>query len=76
MPTLLQTGFEPFHTHPDNPSARAAQALEGVEMGGMQVVSALLPVDPHSAGEALEALLELDALARESAEVCTRGMAA
>lgn len=53
MPTLLLTGFEPFHTHPDNPSARAATALDGLDVGGMHIVSALLPVEPHSAGEAL-----------------------
>jgi pyroglutamyl-peptidase len=58
MPKLLLTGFEPFHTHPDNPSARAAATLDGLEVGNMHVVSALLPVEPHSAGEALEALLE------------------
>ena len=38
----------------------------------LATLSAVLPSNPAS----LEALLELDALARESAEVCTRGMAA
>lgn len=58
MPTLLLTGFEPFHTHPDNPSARAAGALDGAELGGLGVRSALLPVEPQAAGEALDALLD------------------
>lgn len=57
MPTLLLTGFEPFHTHPDNPSALAAAALDGVEFGTVRVTSALLPVEPHAAGRALDALL-------------------
>lgn len=58
MPTLLLTGFEPFHIHPDNPSARAAAALDGLEVCGMRVRSALLPVEPQAAGRALDALLD------------------
>ncbi|WP_295814801.1 pyroglutamyl-peptidase I [uncultured Deinococcus sp.] len=58
MPTLLLTGFEPFHTHPDNPSAHAAGALDGMEIGETHVTSALLPVEPHAAGRALDALLD------------------
>ncbi|MPY66797.1 pyroglutamyl-peptidase I [Deinococcus sp. SDU3-2] len=57
MPTLLLTGFEPFHTHPVNPSAEAAGALDGLEVGGVRVQSALLPVEPHAAAEALRGLL-------------------
>ncbi|MEF2279747.1 pyroglutamyl-peptidase I [Deinococcus sp. YIM 134068] len=58
MPTLLLTGFEPFHTHPINPSAQAAEALDGAEVGGARVVSALLPVEPHAAAAALLTLLD------------------
>ncbi|GGM12409.1 pyroglutamyl-peptidase I [Deinococcus aerophilus] len=63
MSTLLLTGFEPFHTHPANPSAEAAQELDGLQLGslqggGVQVVSALLPVEPHAAASVLEGLLE------------------
>lgn len=58
VPTLLLTGFEPFHTHPDNPSARAAGALGGQEVEGARVVSALLPVEPHAAAGRLLALLD------------------
>ena len=58
MPTLLLTGFEPFHTHPTNPSAQAAEALNGLEVGELRVRSALLPVEPHAAGDALRALLD------------------
>ncbi len=71
MPKLLQTGCEPFHTHPDNPSARAA-ALDGLDVGNMHVASALLPVEPHSAGGALEALLER----HDPAAVLLTGLAA
>ena len=58
MRTLLLTGFEPFHTHPDNPSARAAQALGGLEIGEVRVISALLPVEPDAAGRSLDTLLD------------------
>ena len=54
MPTLLLTGFEPFHTHPDNPSAHAAQTLHGETLaGGWRIHSELLPVEPFAAGAAL-----------------------
>lgn len=58
MPTLLLTGFEPFHTHPSNPSAQAAEALDGREVGGLRVQSALLPVEPHAAASTLRGLLD------------------
>lgn len=59
MPTLLLTGFEPFHTHPENPSAHAAQALAGEALGGgWRVQSELLPVVPHEAGARLRSLLQ------------------
>lgn len=58
MPTLLLTGFEPFHTHPTNPSAQAAGALDGLEVGGLRVRSALLPVEPHAAADTLRGLLD------------------
>lgn len=58
MPTLLLTGFEPFHTHPVNPSAQAAEALHGLTVGDWQVHAALLPVDPGGAAAALTPLLD------------------
>lgn len=58
MPTLLLTGFEPFHTHPDNPSANAASALDGRKIGPWKVVAALLPVEPRTAAEKLLHLLD------------------
>lgn len=58
VPTLLLTGFEPFHTHPDNPSANAATELDGKKLGKFRVVSALLPVEPRGASEKLLGLLD------------------
>lgn len=72
MPTLLLTGFEPFHTHPTNPSAQAAEALDGLEVGGFRVRSALLPVEPHAAAETLRGLLD----GHEPAAVLLTGLAA
>ncbi|MEW6421572.1 MAG: pyroglutamyl-peptidase I [Deinococcota bacterium] len=58
MSTLLLTGFEPFHTHPVNPSAQAAEALSGQKVGPADVRSALLPVEPHAAETQLRTLLD------------------
>ncbi|WP_221088404.1 pyroglutamyl-peptidase I [Deinococcus aquaedulcis] len=58
MPTALLTGFEPFHTHPDNPSANAARALHGLQVGDWQIESALLPVEPHAAAQQLTEALD------------------
>ena len=58
MSTLLLTGFEPFHTHPVNPSAEAATALNGEQVGHLRVRSALLPVEPHAAARHLGSLLD------------------
>jgi len=56
--TLLLTGFEPFHTHPSNPSAAAAEALDGLILpGSLRIHSALLPVEPHAARARLLPLL-------------------
>lgn len=57
MPTLLLTGFEPFATHPVNPSALAAEALDGLEFSRVHVQSALLPVEPLAAAARLGRLL-------------------
>ncbi|WP_291431497.1 pyrrolidone-carboxylate peptidase [Deinococcus sp.] len=68
MMPLLLTGFEAFHSHPVNPSAEAALALDGLVLdgrvldgrvlGGLRVVSALLPVEPDAACARLTELLE------------------
>ncbi len=43
--TLLLTGFEPFDAHDMNPSWEIARHLGGQELGGVKIVSRLLPVD-------------------------------
>ncbi|UBV43521.1 pyroglutamyl-peptidase I [Deinococcus taeanensis] len=57
MPTLLLTGFEPFHTHPVNPSALSTEALHGQQVGSLTVEGTLLPVEPHAACARLSSLL-------------------
>ena len=58
MTRLLLTGFEPFASHPENPSAAAAQALHGAGLGGgWEVHAALLPVEPGAAAAAVSRLL-------------------
>jgi pyroglutamyl-peptidase len=41
---ILLTGFEPYGTYKDNPSAEVAEALHGRTVGGVAVGSAILPV--------------------------------
>jgi pyroglutamyl-peptidase len=41
---ILLTGFEPFGTYKDNPSAEVAETLHGRAVGGETVHSAVLPV--------------------------------
>jgi pyroglutamyl-peptidase len=41
---VLVTGFEPFGSHADNPSAELAKAVDGRRVGDLRVRSAVLPV--------------------------------
>ena len=41
---ILLTGFEPFGTYKDNPSAEVAEALHGHTVGGVAIRSEVLPV--------------------------------
>lgn len=60
---ILLTGFEPFGTYKDNPSAAVAEALHGRTVGDDIVRAAILPV--HHAGAAtLVAELVADATPR------------
>ena len=52
---LLVTGFAPWDGHPVNSSALAIEPLDGIEIGGIQLKTLVLPVD-HDA--AVRALLE------------------
>lgn len=56
LPVALVTGFEPFGGDARNPSALAALALDGQEVGGHRVVGAVLPT---AFGRSLDALDEL-----------------
>jgi pyroglutamyl-peptidase len=51
---MLVTGFEPFGGDTSNPSWTVAQALNGVELNGVRVVSKRLPVDGRKAPRALK----------------------
>lgn len=56
---ILLTGFEPFGTYKDNPSAEVAGALDGRPIGDDTVRSAILPVH-HAAAAAVVARLVED----------------
>lgn len=55
---ILLTGFEPFGTYKDNPSAEVAGALDGRAVGGDTVRSAILPVHHAAAAAAVTRLVE------------------
>lgn len=58
---IVVTGFEPFGTHPDNPSRHLAKAVDGRRLGAHDVRGVVLPV--HH----LEAALIVDRLLVEPA---------
>jgi pyroglutamyl-peptidase len=60
---ILLTGFEPFGTYKDNPSAEVAEALDGHRVGDDIVQSAVLPVH-HVRAAALVAELLRDSTPR------------
>lgn len=55
MDRILITGFEPFLSHPVNPSALLVEALDGTVVGGARVTGVQLPVTYAGAGEAFAA---------------------
>lgn len=57
-PTVLVTGFEPFGGEQVNPSALAAQALDGRVVEGRRVVAVVLPCVFGAATLALERAIE------------------
>lgn len=67
-PIVLVTGFEPFGADSINPSAMAAQALDGREVSGHRIVAAQLPT---VFGAAIERLRELLLSHRPVLVVCT-----
>jgi pyroglutamyl-peptidase len=60
---ILLTGFEPFGTYKDNPSAGVAEALDGRRVGDDTVRSAVLPVH-HARAAAVVAQLVRDSTPR------------
>ena len=60
---ILLTGFEPFGTYKENPSAEVAEALHGRTVGHETVQSAVLPVH-HARAAALVAQLVEEATPR------------
>ncbi|HEY7521930.1 MAG TPA: pyroglutamyl-peptidase I [Methylomirabilota bacterium] len=55
---ILLTGFEPFGTYKDNPSAEVAEALHGRVVGGVTIRSAVLPVHHARAAVAVAQLVD------------------
>jgi pyroglutamyl-peptidase len=55
---ILLTGFEPFGTYKDNPSADVAEALHGRTVGHETVQSAVLPVHHARAAAVVAQLVE------------------
>lgn len=58
MKKLLITGFEPFLSFTVNPTMRIVEELNGLEIGGYQVLGRVLPVDFASSGAKLLAYIE------------------
>ena len=56
---LLLTGFGPFPGVADNPTAAMARALDGLQLPGMQLVSAVLPVAHPASGQEVARLCAL-----------------
>jgi pyroglutamyl-peptidase len=55
---ILVTGFEPFGDHAVNPSEGLAKALEGRAIGGVPIVTAVLPVHHRETSLRITALLD------------------
>lgn len=51
--TLLLTGFEPFLNFSINPTEEIVKELNNQEVGGLQIIGAVLPVDFSTAGNKL-----------------------
>jgi len=54
---ILVTGFEPFGGDDINPSGDVLAMLDGMDIGGYQVVTALLPVEWGTVKDRIEALI-------------------
>lgn len=57
---VLLTGFEPFGTHPVNPSELLVRSLEGRVIGGRAVAVRILPVETRTLRDNLDAALRAE----------------
>ncbi len=55
---LLVTGFEPFGNSQTNPSEQVVKALEARDLPGIELITAILPVDAQRGPQALSGRLE------------------
>jgi pyroglutamyl-peptidase len=55
---ILLTGFEPFGTYKDNPSAAVVEALDGRTIGDLRVRGAVLPVHHAETAAAVARLVD------------------
>jgi pyroglutamyl-peptidase len=55
---ILLTGFEPFGTYKENPSAAVVEALDGRRVGGLGIRGAVLPVHHTETAAAVARLVE------------------
>lgn len=60
MPTLLLTGFEPFHTYPSNPSTDVLEAIKKEPFEAFSLLTCQLPVEPSRAKQDLLSILKND----------------
>ncbi|WP_144509694.1 pyroglutamyl-peptidase I [Bacillus sp. FJAT-22090] len=58
MKKLLLTGFEPFLHYKVNPTMKIVEELDGMVIGGFQIIGKVLTVDFKSSGQQLLRLLE------------------
>lgn len=60
MPTLLLTGFEPFHTYPSNPSTDVLEAIAEESFEAFSILTCQLSVEPDYAKRDLLRILKND----------------
>ena len=62
-PIVLVTGFEPFDIYEINPSQLIAEALDGQNIGGIEIIGIILPVDFNESVEVVtQAIIDYNPL--------------
>lgn len=56
--SVLVTGYEPFGDHESNPTAAVAEAIDGAEIAGHEVVGRVLPVEYDRTSDEIVSLVE------------------